>query len=669
MKKIVTIDDLMIGFVMAIGYGLGFAIPKAMGWSDLESGVICCVVGWPLQELATRILFSKTVQNKTAYRYMVFGVFILLFLAAEYAAMSWMGLSASDYLLEQYLYIIGPPVLMFAFHMAVRWYRIRKIRKQYGDGSHGFEFDEALKNIDLDEVNQQNQPIRGAYDTDLAVKTKTGIFVGGKEKNIIYYSGIPYAKPPVGERRWKAPEPLPESEAVFEAKHLGASAIQVEHEGSILKHHRQSEDCLTLNICTGAKKTDHKKPVLVLFHHGDFAYGGSADPLLDGMEFIRANPDVVGVSFNYRLGLFGFIDFSEVPGGETYPDALNLGLLDQIAALKWIKENIAAFGGDPDRITVMGFESGAISISLLAACEQAKGLFRKAFMFQGNPLAAYDTPEMSRNLAKKILQETSTKTMGELLQLSTEQLKEATQKLSMNMSGPTFDGKLIPMDVCEAYRNGAADHVEFLIGIASNERQIYKSFVGNQKYEVLVDKEMNEILRILDAASVPAAQAVRAYIRDQAASMPEVEVKAKVVEQCAALCSYLSAKKLSEGGSRVYLLSWNVKPLIENLGSGTVDVAAAFLGNREGAQLYGNVLNADISEMLRNFLIKFLHGDAMRFYNNEIKGVGAIDWKRFPKALVVSDKEFRCEPIEDKLTEVESLYQFIIGDGEEVYKA
>ena len=82
MKKIVTIDDLMIGFVMAIGYGLGFAIPKAMGWSDLESGVICCVVGWPLQELATRILFSKTVQNKTAYRYMVFGVFISFVKAA-----------------------------------------------------------------------------------------------------------------------------------------------------------------------------------------------------------------------------------------------------------------------------------------------------------------------------------------------------------------------------------------------------------------------------------------------------------------------------------------------------------------------------------------------------------------------------------------------------------
>ena len=661
MKKLFTIDDLMIGFVMAIGYGLGFAIPKAMGWSDLESGVVCCVVGWPLQELATRILFSKTVQNKTSYRYMVFGVFILLFLAAEYAAMSWMKLSASDYLLEQYLYIIGPPVLMFAFHMAVRWYRVRKIRKVYGDGSNGFVFDDALKDVDMDEVNRQNQPISGTYDTEYAVKTKTGIYVGAKEKDVVCYSGIPYAKPPVGERRWKAPEPLPESEAVFEAKYLGASAIQVEHEGSILKHHRQSEDCLTLNICVGSKKTDRKKPVIVLFHHGDFAYGGSADPLMDGSSFIRTHPDVVGVSFNHRLGLFGFIDFSEVPGGEAYPDALNLGLLDQIAALKWIKENIAAFGGDPDRITVMGFESGAISICLLAACEQAKGLFRKAFVFYGNPQGAFDTPEMSRTLAKKLLQETSTTTMEELLQLSTERLQEASQKLlkELYLSGPTRDGKLIPVDVLEAYQNGAADRIEFLIGVAKNERQVYKSVVGNQNYEEFISNELNAILRYLDVASVQDAQAIRTYIREQAETMPEVEAKAKVVEECSALGVYLSAKKLSEGGNKVYLLYWDVKPLLENLGSGTVDVAAAFLGNSEVAQAYGNVINADLSELLRGFLVKFMRGDAMRFYNNEIKGVSAIDWQKYPKALVVSDKEFRCEPIEDKLTEIKSLLRFI----------
>ena len=435
----------------------------------------------------------------------------------------------------------------------------------------------------------------------------------------------------------------------------------MDHEGSILKHHRQSEDCLTLNICVGSKKTDRKKPVIVLFHHGDFAYGGSADPLMDGTSLIRTCPDVVGVSFNYRLGIFGFIDFSEIPGGEAYPDALNLGLLDQIAALRWIKENIAAFGGDPDRITVMGFESGATSISLLATCGQAKGLFRKAFVFHGNPMASNDSPEMSRLLAKKLLQETSTATMEELMQLSTEQLKEASQKLLMGLflSGPVRDGKLIPADVFGAYRNGAADHVEFLIGVASNERKIYKSFVGSQTYEDFISGELNVILRFLDEVSPADAQAVRDYVREQAATVPEVEAKAKAVEQCSALGVYLSARKLAEGGSPVYLLYWNVKPLIENLGSGTVDVASAFLGNSDGAQLYGNVLDADISEVLRGFLVKFLRGDAMRFYNNEIRGVSAIEWERFPKALLVSDKGLRCGPVEEKLTEIRGLVEFI----------
>ena len=661
MKKIVTVDDLMIAFVSALGYGLGYEIPKLLGWPEWQCLAICLVTGFAMDCVVGRIIFSRAIQKNPSYRFLAFALFIIIFLAVQHIAMSWLGVSMLSHLLVQYRSVIAFPVLGFLLSMAVRWYRIRKVRKQYGDGSNGFVFDEALKSIDLDEVNRQNRPIRGAYDTGLAVKTKTGIYVGVKDKNVIYYSGIPYAKPPVGERRWKAPEPLPESEAVFEAQHLGASAIQVDHEGSILKHHRQSEDCLTLNICVGNKKTDRKKPVIVLFHHGDFAYGGSADPLMDGTNLIRTCPDVVGVSFNFRLGLFGFIDFSEIPGGEAYPDALNLGLLDQIAALRWIKENIAAFGGDPDRITVMGFESGATSISLLATCGQAKGLFRKAFVFHGNPMAANDSPEMSRMLAKKLLQETSAATMEELMQLSTEQLKEASQKLLMGLflSGPVRDGKLIPADVYEAYRNGTATDIEFLIGVASNERKIYKSFVGNQTYGDFISSELNVILRYLDAVSPTDAQAVRDYVREQAATVSEVEAKAKAVEQCSALGVYLSARTLAEGGNKVYLLYWNVKPLIEDLGSGTVDVASAFLGNSDGAQLYGNVLDADISEVLRGFLIKFLRGDAMRFYNNEIRGINAIGWELFPKALLVSDDGLRCGPLEDKLTEIRGLLEFI----------
>ena len=659
MRKLFTIDDLFIALVAAVGYGFSFEIPKISGYPEWLCIVVCLVVGTTLEGLAYKIVFSETVQNKPAYRFTAFAVLSIIFFVAVYLAAT-LGISVLNYVEEQFQFVIIPPILVFAFNMALRQYRIKKIRERYGDGSDGFVFDGQVKKSDIEELNRQNRQISGAFDNDLAVKTKTGIFVGQKKKDAIIFSGIPYAKPPVGELRWKAPEPLPESKDVFEAKNFGASAIQVDYDGSFLKHHRQSEDCLTLNICVGSKKTEHKKPVMVFFHHGNFTYGGSADPLLHGDDFIKIYPDIVGVSFNYRLGILGFIDFSEIPGGEDYPDALNLGLLDQIAALRWIKENIAAFGGDPERITVMGFESGALSLSLLAVCEQAKGLFQKAFIFYGDPMSSYSTPETSRNLAKKLLQETSTTTMEELMRLSTEQLKKASQKLVLDLaSGPTREGKMIPLDMYTAYRDGAASGIEFIIGIPSNERQIYKSLVGEKKYEDFISKELDDILRFLDNNYPDKANAVRAYIEEQAATMPALEAKAKAYEQFYTLSTYRCAQKLVEGGNKVRLLYWNVKPLIENLGSGTVDVAATFLGSREAVQLYGNVLNRDIAETLQKLFRKFESGDEMRLFNNEIKGISAIDWKEFPQALIVSEKAFKCESIADKLTEVKCLLEFL----------
>ena len=659
MRKIFTIDDLFIALVAAVGYGFTFEVPKNLGYPEWLCAVICIVVGFALEGLEHKIVFSETIQKKPAYRFTAFAVILFIFLTALNNIPEYMGETMLEYVMVQYQFVIIPPLLVFAFNVALRQYRIKKIRERYGDGSKGFVFDDLLKKIELDKINRQNQPIHGAFDTNLAVKTKNGVFVGFKEKDTIFFTGIPYAKPPVGELRWKAPEPLPESEEVFEAKYLGASAIQVDYDGSPLKHHRQSEDCLTINICIESKKTTRKKPVIVIFHHGDFSYGSSADPLLSGDNFTKVYPDTVGVTFNYRIGIFGFIDFSEVPGGEDYPDALNLGLLDQIAALRWIKENISAFGGDPEQITVTGFESGAISVSLLAASKQAKGLFQKVFTFYGCPLEAFDTPEPSRNLAKKLLQETSTTTMEELMQLSAERLKEASQKLTLNFSVPTCDGKLIPLDVCAAYREGAASGIEFIIGIPHNERQIYKSSVGNQKYEDFVEKEVQYVLAYLDAAYPAGAKAVREYIDEQSATIPVLEAKSNIYEQCNALITYLCAQKLAEGGNKVHLLYWNVKPLIENLGSGTVDVLATFLGDREAAQIYGNVLNKDIAGTLQKLFRKFKSGDEMRLFNNEIKGISAIDWKEFPNALIVSEKAFKCEPIADKLTEVKCLQELL----------
>ncbi|MBR1438959.1 MAG: carboxylesterase family protein, partial [Synergistaceae bacterium] len=630
-------------------------IPKLMGCSIWLSSIICLVVGMLVEDMVKKIVFSRAVQKKSTRRFMALAAIAALFLAAWYLAAEFMKMDLSEHLAIEFIYVIIPPVIVFAFRMVLRWYRSKKIHERYGDGSGGFMFDDMLKKDKIDEFNRQNQQIHGGFDSDCSVKTKNGTFVGKKVKNSLFFYGIPYAKPPIGELRWKAPEPLPESDEVFEAKYFGASAIQADYEGSLLKHHRQSEDCLTLNVCAGYKKTGKKQPVIVIFHHGDFSYGSSADPLLSADNFLKIYPDTVCVTFNYRLGILGFIDFSEVPGGDEYPDAINLGLLDQIAALRWIKENISAFGGDPEKITVMGFEAGTISISLLAACEKAKGLFQKAFMFHGSPFETYETPKESRNFAKKLMQETSTTTMNELVNLSAGQLKEASQKLMSESFAPTLDGKLIPADVYAAYRAGLASGIEFIIGIPSNETRIYKSSVGNEKYGNFMYETLAYILNYLDTVSPEKANDVRTYIEEQTAVTSKLEAKASLVEQFYSLMTYYCAKKLAESGNKVHLLYWDVKPLIEKLGSGTVDVAAAFLGNSEAAQMYGDILNHDISGTLQNLFRKFKDGEPMRLYNNEIKGIAAIDWKKFPQALIVSEKSFQLGLITDRLTEIKSL--------------
>ena len=652
MKKLFTIDDFMVAFMSAMGYGLGYALAKHAGWSDIMSLAACLVLGMSLETVVSKIIYSKAVQKKNSNRFITYVVIFLVFTAAQYFAYSRMGVSLLGDLRDEWAFVVGFPIVAFIVNMIIRGFRVRKIRKRYGDGSKGFVFD--LTKEDIEETNAQNQAVQGDYDADLAVKTRTGVYVGYLEKKTACYLGIPYAKPPVGERRWKAPEPLESSDQVMEAQSFGASAIQVDHKGSIIKNHRQSEDCLTLNICVGESKDRTPKPVLVLFHGGDFTCGGAVSPLMYGTNYVAEHPDIVFVSFNYRLGIFGFIDFKEVPGGEAYPDAINLGLLDQIAALQWIKENISAFGGDPDKITVLGFESGATSICLLAASERAKGLFRKAFVFNGNLGHVYETPDNARALAKELLKETHTSSMQELMQLSTESLKEAAQRLWRNMCAPTNDGTLVPADVFAAYEEGRASGVDFILGIPGREMHVMRSVIGDRNYEELISAVVADIQQYADGA---AAEAVQEYIKSQTAAAGETDAKTKIAEQWNALGIYRTALKLSQGGNKVHVMLWDEKPVIENLGSGTTDAAAALLGNAEALQMYGSVMDKDLSEILQTLLSKYIKGEALRLYRNEITGLDAMEWKAFPKALIVSDGIIKCGPIEDRITEVKELLE------------
>ena len=294
---------------------------------------------------------------------------------------------------------------------------------------------------------------------------------------------------------------------------------------------------------------------------------------------------------------------------------------------------------------------------MLAASEQAKNLFTRAIVLNGNLTAVYDKLDGPRALARDLLTETHTTTMAELLQLKTEDLKNAAQKLWRNMCAPTCDGKLVPVDVFNAYHDGAASGIEFIIGIPSNETRVFHSILGDKNYEDLVSAAIDDMKNYIDDS---VDNAVKEYLATQTALTNELEAKSKLVEQIISLSIYRSAAKLSESGNKVYLMYWDEKPLIKNLGSGTIDVIATLLGNSEASQMYGSVINANLSETLQSLLQKFINGDPLRLYPNEIKGVNAFNWKTFPQALIVSDKKIRCGKIEGRLTGIKSFLDFAL---------
>ena len=220
----------------------------------------------------------------------------------------------------------------------------------------------------------ENSIIQGDYPDSVAVEVSNGIFVGSCEDGLMAFKGIPYALQPTGDRRWREPKPEPDSRLVREAKYFGHSSIQFRFQGNAASLYPQGEDCLTLNVWTAVSgmRTAHR-PVMVWIHGGSYVSDGTVNPRNWGDKFVKAHPEVVFVSINYRLGLLGFLDLSSLPDGKAFARSGNLGLLDQVEALRWVKRNIAAFGGDPDNVTIFGHSAGAGSVSLLASIDEAQG--------------------------------------------------------------------------------------------------------------------------------------------------------------------------------------------------------------------------------------------------------------------------------------------------------
>ncbi len=310
----------------------------------------------------------------------------------------------------------------------------------------------------------------GNYDKSLAVQCVNGTFVGKKIENIIAYRGIPFVgKQPVGDLRWKAPVDYIPDNGVYEAYHNAKSAYGNENFeiGSLFY---LSEDCLYLNIWK-ADDSAVKKPVMVWIHGGAFEAGGTVDPMFDCHNFVKENPDVIVVTIAYRLGVFGFFHLSHLSDGEDYPDAQNLGLLDQIAALKWVHENISNFGGDPDNVTIFGESAGAGSCSLLPLIPGSQKYFKRVIAESGAPNQTRSSEEGIEG-ANKLLEILGCKTVAELLKIDAQKVFDASSALFMRQF-PERDGKYLPLEPFAAYANGAAKDIDFILDCNKDEMNFF----------------------------------------------------------------------------------------------------------------------------------------------------------------------------------------------------
>jgi para-nitrobenzyl esterase len=305
-------------------------------------------------------------------------------------------------------------------------------------------------------------------------KIKNGLISGYKSGDIAVFKGIPFAEPPVGNLRWKAPQPKSDWKGTLECVSFSASPVQNKPvpfmmwtEEFITPPEKLSEDCLYLNVWTPSKSSGDKLPVFVWIYGGGFSSGSAACAIYDGEEM--AKKGIVFVSINYRVGVLGFLAHPELSKESTSNTSGNYGLLDQVAALKWIRDNITAFGGDPGKVTIAGQSAGSMSVWSMIVSPLTKGLFRAAIPQSGgittNLLGkSYEAAE-ARGV--EYMKNAKAADIAELRNVPAEELFKIS---SGNGAGgglsfaPVFDGYVLPKDVLQAFKDGSFNNVTVMAG-------------------------------------------------------------------------------------------------------------------------------------------------------------------------------------------------------------
>lgn len=370
--------------------------------------------------------------------------------------------------------------------------------------------------------------------TIAAVRVEGGMVQGITENGITIYKGIPFAAPPVGELRWKSPQPVIPWKNTLVADKFGPSCPQEPFPSNSSMDNDvgpMSEDCLYLNIWTPAKSSDEKLPVMVWIHGGGFAIGSSSIKSYDGKNF--AKKGVILVSIAYRLGVLGFLSHPELSAENKQGISGNYGLLDQIAGLKWVQNNISAFGGDPKNITIFGESAGGISVSMLCASPLAKGLFQRAISESGGSFGPVNdirgdgvqtlkgAEKQGINFAKKM----GAKSIADMRKMSPDKFLKDPEASSMGGFWPICDGSVIVDDQYKLYSAGKYNDVDVIIGTNSNEGGMFVSGFDVKKHKDSLKKTFGPLakkaLKVYPATDdLIARQSARNIFRDKIFAWP-----------------------------------------------------------------------------------------------------------------------------------------------------
>ena len=440
---------------------------------------------------------------------------------------------------------------------------------------------------------------------------ENGVMVGQTTDGVTSFKGVPYAKPPVDDLRWRAPQAPDPSSDEIECLDFGYTALQYEWPTEPASSFPKNEDCLTLNIWENESimGSEEAKPVMVFFHGGAYGWGGTTDPMYDGQSFAAAHDDVILVTCNYRLGLMSWADFTKIEGGEDYKD-INLGIRDHIAALQWIQKNIAAFGGDPDNVTIFGESAGGWSTTALTISPKAKGLFKRAIAESGG-LPVRDR-EAAQEFADYIMEASGAKNMDDLLAISGDEWMalDAEKWIADECCGVVADGDVIPEldDIDDAIAKAAENGVQMIVGTNQDEWNYFEEDSEGETPEEKFASWVEGMDAMYDEAYGDADEdgkaALEELIKYEEEQVPEEYADTKEVKEALAKSGFVSetwryeimnfADKFADAGGDIYTYLWKVPSTLDEMYKSSVHaVELAYVFNNKDAAIYAGEVDAD----------------------------------------------------------------------------